>query len=259
MTASLHRYDGLFFPGTGGSEEIGAAGGKYYSINVPLQENIDDASYFDVFKHVMSGIMESFRPSVVVLQCGADSLASDRLGCFNLSIRGHGACVEYMKSFKVPMLVLGGGGYTIRNVSRCWAYETSVLVDVDIQNQLPITDYRSHYAPDYNLHPDIVDPNLENMNTRAYLEGIKEKITEYLRFLNGAPSVAMQEIPPDLQGFVGGDVDVEVDANEDERGEGRWDGPNDGIGEGAVKRKREKEGKGIDGREFYEGDRDHDH
>jgi histone deacetylase 3 len=33
-----------------------------------------------------------------VLQCGADSLGCDRLGCFNLSIRGHGECVEYVKS-----------------------------------------------------------------------------------------------------------------------------------------------------------------
>lgn len=31
---------------------------------------------------------------------------------------GHASCVEYVKSFGVPLLVLGGGGYTIRNVSR---------------------------------------------------------------------------------------------------------------------------------------------
>lgn len=79
MTASFHRYDGLFFPGTGSLEEIGAHAGKHYSINVPLLEFIDDESYLDIFKHVMSGIMENFRPSCIVLQCGADSLASDRL------------------------------------------------------------------------------------------------------------------------------------------------------------------------------------
>jgi acetoin utilization deacetylase AcuC-like enzyme len=26
------------------------------------------------------------------------------------------------------MLVLGGGGYTIRNVARCWTYETGCLL-----------------------------------------------------------------------------------------------------------------------------------
>jgi hypothetical protein len=30
------------------------------------------------------------------------------------------------------MLILGGGGYTIRNVSRAWAYETGVIVGQEI-------------------------------------------------------------------------------------------------------------------------------
>ena len=36
----------------------------------------------------MAKVMEMYQPSAVVLQCGADSLSGDRLGCFNLSIRG---------------------------------------------------------------------------------------------------------------------------------------------------------------------------
>lgn len=32
--------------------------------------------------------MDWYNPSAVVLQCGADSLAGDRLGCFNLSLKG---------------------------------------------------------------------------------------------------------------------------------------------------------------------------
>lgn len=30
--------------------------------------------------------------------------------------------------------MLGGGGYTIRNVARCWTYETSVALDTDISS-----------------------------------------------------------------------------------------------------------------------------
>lgn len=81
---------------------------------------------------VIGKIMERFRPGAVVLQCGADSLSGDRLGCFNLSLKGHADCVAFVKSFNVPTLVLGGGGYTMRNVARCWAYETSVLLDTEI-------------------------------------------------------------------------------------------------------------------------------
>lgn len=89
--------------------------------------------------------MEWYKPSAVVLQCGADSLAGDRLGCFNLSLHGHAQCVEYVKSFNVPTLVLGGGGYTIRNVSRCWTYETAIILDTELSNSKSISV--SHPCP----------------------------------------------------------------------------------------------------------------
>ena len=60
------------------------------------------------------------------------SLVRNRLGTFNLSIKGHGKCVEFMKSFGKPLLVVGGGGYTIRNVARCWAYETALALDEQV-------------------------------------------------------------------------------------------------------------------------------
>ncbi len=61
-------------------------------------------------------------------QTGADSLAHDKLGVFNLSIKGHAMCHRFMASYGVPLLVLGGGGYKIKNVARCWTYETGVLL-----------------------------------------------------------------------------------------------------------------------------------
>ena len=33
-------------------------------------------------------MIEVYQPNAVVLQCGADSLSGDRLGCFNLSLKG---------------------------------------------------------------------------------------------------------------------------------------------------------------------------
>lgn len=82
-----------------------------------------------------------YRPGAVVLQCGADSLTGDRLGCFNLTVKGHGEAVKFVKSFGLPTLVLGGGGYNIRNVSRCWTYETAVLLDQAINSNIPNNDF----------------------------------------------------------------------------------------------------------------------
>jgi len=94
--------------------DCGYAEGKNYAINFPLNDGMDDDSFRSIFRPVIQSIMERYAPGAVVLQCGADSLSGDRLGCFNLSLKGHADCVDFVRSFNVPLLVLGGGGYTLR-------------------------------------------------------------------------------------------------------------------------------------------------
>lgn len=196
MTVSFHKYGNYFFPGTGDMYEIGAENGRFYSVNVPLKEGIDDASYYQVFKPVISAVMEFYRPTAIVLQCGADSLAGDRLGCFSLSTKGHGECVKFVKDLNVPTLVVGGGGYTLRNVARCWTYETSLLIDEQISNELPMNDYLEFFAPDFTLHPEI-QTRTENANSKQYLDAIAKHTYDNLKMCQFAPSVQMYEIPED--------------------------------------------------------------
>ena len=73
-------------------QDVGAFQGKNYAVNFPLRDGIDDENYRSVFMPVISKVMEVYQPGAVVLQCGADSLAGDRLGCFNLSLDG--ACTS---------------------------------------------------------------------------------------------------------------------------------------------------------------------
>lgn len=63
-----------------------------------------------VFKPVIQYVMQFFQPTAIVLQCGADSLDNDRLGCFSLSTKGHGECVKFVRDLNVPLLAVGGGG-----------------------------------------------------------------------------------------------------------------------------------------------------
>jgi len=174
MTVSFHKY-GDYFPGTGDVKDIGYGQGKYTSINMPLKDGIDDESYKSVFIPIIGKVMDVYRPSAVVLQCGADSLSGDRLGCFNLSIKGHSDCINYVKTFNLPLLILGGGGYTIRNVSRCWAYETSILLNEEVANNLPYNDYYEYYGPDFRLHVPV--SNMDNLNSKEYLN--KKKNTNF--------------------------------------------------------------------------------
>lgn len=84
-------------------QDVGANEGENYALNFPLHDGMDDDSFKSIFRpvskiilecillillKVIGKIMEVFQPGAVVLQCGADSLSGDRLGCFNLSLKG---------------------------------------------------------------------------------------------------------------------------------------------------------------------------
>mmetsp|Transcript_7427 Transcript_7427/g.21153 ORF Transcript_7427/g.21153 Transcript_7427/m.21153 type:complete len:343 (-) Transcript_7427:252-1280(-) len=197
LTVSFHKF-GEYFPGTGDVKDIGANAGKYYSVNFPLKDGITDESYASIFKPVIGQIMQLYQPGAIVLQCGADSLCGDRLGCFNLTIKGHAECVNFVLKQKLPTLILGGGGYTIRNVSRCWTYETAVVLNEDISDDLPYNEYYEYYGPDYKLHYQAA-PNMENANLPENLEKIKAKVFEHLRQLQPAPNVQMHVAPSSAQ------------------------------------------------------------
>ncbi|EMD41662.1 histone deacetylase complex catalytic component RPD3 [Gelatoporia subvermispora B] len=192
MTVSFHKY-GEFFPGTGELRDVGIAKGKYYALNFPLRDGITDESYKSVFEPVIQQVMESYDPGAIVLQCGTDSVSGDKLGCFNLSMRGHANCVKFVKSFNKPLLLLGGGGYTMRNVSRCWAYETGLAAGVELGSEIPMNEYYEYFGPDYEL--DVKSSNMEDMNTPGYLDRVKNIVLEHLRQVGGPPSVQMTDIP----------------------------------------------------------------
>ncbi|OCF40254.1 histone deacetylase RPD3 [Kwoniella heveanensis CBS 569] len=192
MTCSFHKY-GEFFPGTGEVRDNGIGKGKGYAINVPLRDGIADENYKSIFQPVIKRVIEWYQPGAIVLQCGSDSLSGDRLGSFNLSMKGHAACVQFVKSFNLPLLLLGGGGYTVKSVSRTWAYETGLAAGMELQKAIPNNEYWEYYGPTYEL--DVRSSNMTDHNTPEYLQKVKEAVFEVLRDKNAAPSVPLQEVP----------------------------------------------------------------
>ncbi|KAK5091302.1 histone deacetylase [Lithohypha guttulata] len=208
---SFHKYDKeVFFPGTGPLDSTGPHHpdnpGRNHTINVPLNDGITDADYAYLFDTVIGAVTRNYDPSAIVLQCGADSLGHDRLGCFNLNIKGHGHCVQYCTDyctkFKKPLLVLGGGGYTPRNVARAWAHETSITIgaankiDPDLPEDMP---YREHFRREgMTLFPNLGGWKGQNLNTRADIDKIVRSVHEQMRYIRGAPSVQMNYIPKEV-------------------------------------------------------------
>jgi hypothetical protein len=118
-----------------------------YAVNVPLTDGLDDEMFVHhAFVPVMDGVMAQFAPTAIVLQCGADSLAGDKIGKFNLTTQGHAEAGRYLREVypNVPVMMLGGGGYTISNVARTWSYETVTMLgyqDDQIPHLCPIVRF----------------------------------------------------------------------------------------------------------------------
>jgi acetoin utilization deacetylase AcuC-like enzyme len=197
MTVSFHQYGKDFFPGTGHHDSIGEGEGKHYAVNVPLYPGTDDEMFVELFKDVMNQVLDKFRPDAIVMQCGADSLNEDRLGQFNLSTHGHGECVNYILKTGTPVILLGGGGYTIENVARCWTHETAIALDKVLDNKLPPNEYSSDYSTP-NLHVES-NKSMENKNPKEHIQKLKESIYERLKLIEGRPGIEFQEIPESLR------------------------------------------------------------
>ena len=141
------------------------------------------------------------------------------------SLKGHADCVEYVKSFNVPTLLLGGGGYTLRNVPRCWTYETAVMLGADIQDEMPYNDYFEYFGPDYRLHLPV--SNMENLNCAKYLDRTKIQLMQILNDVEPVPGCQIQTGQVDSQlnpkGLNIMEIDepnaeeVHIDKNPDER------------------------------------------
>ncbi|TEB32285.1 histone deacetylase RPD3 [Coprinellus micaceus] len=179
MTCSFHKF-GEYFPGTGTQEDRGRGKGKGYAVNIPLKDGITDESYQSVFEPVVSKILEVYKPSAVILQCGADSLSGDKLGCFNLTMYGHSHCVQFLRQQNVPLILLGGGGYTVKNVGRVWAFETACALGIEdeIDTNLPWNPYFEWFGP-----------------RTGSLDKVRITALEQLRELIPAPSVQMHDAP----------------------------------------------------------------
>ncbi|XP_026572367.1 histone deacetylase 8 isoform X7 [Pseudonaja textilis] len=151
MTVSLHKFAPGFFPGTGDVTEVGLGKGRYYSVNVPLQDGIKNETYYQLCTAVLKDVYAAFHPGAVVLQLGADTIAGDPMCAFNLTPEGIGKCLNYVLQWQLPTLILGGGGYHLANTARCWTYLTGVILGKTLPSEIPDHEFFTEYGPDYVL------------------------------------------------------------------------------------------------------------
>lgn len=99
------------------------------------RSGLSDGCFIRLVDSCIKPIYDAIQPDALVLQCGLDGLAGDPCKEFNISLTGYGTAVSSILSWtvhvsgeRVPVLMLGGGGYNTPNVARGWAYLTSVAL-----------------------------------------------------------------------------------------------------------------------------------
>ena len=144
LTISLHESGQFLFPGTGSVDEMGTGAGLGYSVNVPLYPYTDDETYLWAFGEVVPPLIGAFKPDVLVTQLGIDTHADDPLTHLALTSEGYGDVVRKFAAMHLPWVAMGGGGYSLDAVARCWSLAFSIMAGIDLPDEIPDSYAREH-------------------------------------------------------------------------------------------------------------------
>jgi acetoin utilization protein AcuC len=139
LTISLHESGRFLFPGSGFVEEIGTGRGRGYSVNVPLAPLTDDEIYGWAFLEVVPPLFQAFKPDILVTQLGIDTNHSDPLAHLGLTSTGYESVLRTFaqQSGSTGWLALGGGGYDLSAVARCWTLAYGIMAGCDWPDTIP--------------------------------------------------------------------------------------------------------------------------
>jgi acetoin utilization protein AcuC len=152
LTISLHQNPATLFPGTGHSEDIGAAGAEGFAVNVPLPPGTSDAGWLRAFHAVVPSLLRAFRPEVLVTQHGADTHLEDPLANLALSVDGQRAAHLALADLADTTaggrwLAFGGGGYSLyRVVPRSWTHLLAILLGRGVEPHTVVPAEWNAYA-----------------------------------------------------------------------------------------------------------------
>ena len=168
LTVSFHKFSPTFYPGTGDTSEIGESKGTYFSINIPLKDGLDDDTMIAILDHLLPKIHNFYRPHAIVVQCGADGLVHDPMDSFNLTGKSYVHAIGIILGWKLPLLVVGGGGYNYPNTAKVWTQITALVAGVELKEDIPEHDQYLQYGPDFTIEISPgYRPNLNIKNNYA--------------------------------------------------------------------------------------------
>jgi acetoin utilization protein AcuC len=122
--ADLHEDGRFLYPGTGSRSETGRGPAQGKKLNVPMPPGAGDDAFVEAWEEV-ERYLDAARPELILLQCGADSLAGDPITHLKYSAEAHAYAARRLVALADRhsggrLLAMGGGGYNRANLARAW-------------------------------------------------------------------------------------------------------------------------------------------
>lgn len=129
--ADVHEDGRFLYPGTGDRSETGRGAAAGTKLNLPMPPGAGDTEFMAAFEEV-EGYLEAQQPQLILLQCGADSLAGDPIAHLAYTEAAHAHAAERLRALadrhcEGRLLAMGGGGYNRRNLARAWTRVVEAL------------------------------------------------------------------------------------------------------------------------------------
>lgn len=122
--ADIHEDGRHLYPGTGSAAETGKGGAAGTKLNIPLQPEANDDDFIAAFGKVEQ-FVDSARPELIILQCGADGLDGDPITHLRYTAKAHRFAADALHKLahrhcQGRIVALGGGGYNRANIGSAW-------------------------------------------------------------------------------------------------------------------------------------------
>ncbi|MBP1610243.1 MAG: Histone deacetylase [Acidobacteria bacterium] len=142
MAISFHESGRYLFPGTGEIHELGSGPGRGLKLNIPLEPFTEGDDYLEAFEKVLPAALAHFKPSVFVVQAGADAHYDDPIADLMLTTRDYAGIfkriLELADTFAAGRVLFTlGGGYSLSATPRVWAMLYLIMHNLPLVEDLP--------------------------------------------------------------------------------------------------------------------------
>lgn len=114
----LSVHQSPFYPGTGGTREVGEGRGQGFTVNAPLPAHSGEDLYLAAFAGLFVPILREFRPGLILVSAGYDAHRADPLGGMQLESGSFGRFTAELTAVTrevegAPLALLLEGGYNL--------------------------------------------------------------------------------------------------------------------------------------------------